>query len=328
MAAPQLSEDIRWLIVFKHVYQGLRHNEIIKHLSAGPVQITRRQISRALALYASSGEVMPKRRVVTHPESIFTRERCRVLIGLLLDSPEDYLKEIRAKFTAATGTRPTLGTLCKAIKKAGFTRKKLCTFAAHRSRQARHDFWYKVFTRYDADQLFFLDETSKDPRAAKRTFGYAMTGKTPIASRGYMMPGHRVSSLCGYDINGFVCWEHTTGTFDRDRFLAAVRRSVLPHVGTAGGRRSVVIVDNASIHKCSEFVDMINSVGGILLYMPPYCFDLTPLDNGAFGQVRRWLQSHSEKVAQRGVQWALDEAFRSVGSRSARAHYRECGWIL
>ena len=59
MAAPQLSEDIRWLIVFKHVYQGLSHNDIIKHLSAGPVQITRRQISRALALYASSGDVMP-----------------------------------------------------------------------------------------------------------------------------------------------------------------------------------------------------------------------------------------------------------------------------
>ena len=52
-----------------------------------------------------------------------------------------------------------------------------------------------------------------------------MTGKTPIASRGYMMPGQRISSLCGYDVDGFVCWEHTTGTFDRERFLAAVERS-------------------------------------------------------------------------------------------------------
>ena len=54
-----------------------------------------------------------------------------------------------------------------------------------------------------------------------------MTGKTPIASRGYMMPGQRISSLCGYDVDGFVCWEHTTGTFDRERFLAAVERTVV-----------------------------------------------------------------------------------------------------
>ena len=43
MAPPQLSEGSPWLIVLKHVYQGLGNREIIKHLSAGPVQITRRQ---------------------------------------------------------------------------------------------------------------------------------------------------------------------------------------------------------------------------------------------------------------------------------------------
>ena len=32
MAAPQLSEGSPWLIVLKHVYQGLGHNEITKHL--------------------------------------------------------------------------------------------------------------------------------------------------------------------------------------------------------------------------------------------------------------------------------------------------------
>jgi transposase len=102
----------------------------------------------------------------------------------------------------------------------------------------------------------------------------------------------------------------------------------LPHVGTAGGARSVVILDNASIHKCSDFVEMVNSVGGIVLYMPPYCFDLTPLDNGAFGQVRRWLQNHAEEVQQRGVRWGLNKAFLSVDARSARAHFRACGWIM
>ena len=126
MPVARLSEDMRWLVVFKRVYQGLKYKQIVQHLSAGPAQITVKQIRRVLCQYASSGEVMPPRRVANHADlaQIFTRERCRVLVGLLLDSPEDLLKEIRAKFTAATGTRPALCTLCKAIKRAGFTRKK------------------------------------------------------------------------------------------------------------------------------------------------------------------------------------------------------------
>ena len=46
MSAPKLSEDIRWHIVFKRIYQGM-HNEIIKHLSAGPVRATRPPGSRS-----------------------------------------------------------------------------------------------------------------------------------------------------------------------------------------------------------------------------------------------------------------------------------------
>ena len=104
MPVARLSEDMRWLVVFKRVYQGLKYRQIIQHLSAGPAQITVEQIRRVLRQYASSGKVVPPRRAASHAglAQIFTRKRCRVLVGLLLDSPVDLLKEIWAKFTAAT----------------------------------------------------------------------------------------------------------------------------------------------------------------------------------------------------------------------------------
>ena len=43
----------------------------------------------------------------------------------------------------------------------------------------------------------------------------------------------------------------------------------VPHVNCYPGRRSVVILDNASIQKCYDFVRMINEAGGIVLYLPP-----------------------------------------------------------
>ena len=60
---------------------------------------------------------------------------------------------------------------------------------------------------------------------------------------------------------------------------------------TPSRARQVVVLDNASIHKTYEFVRKVNVCGGIVLYLPPYCFDLPPLDNDAFGATRRWLQA-------------------------------------
>ena len=62
------------------------------------------------------------------------------------------------------------------------------------------------------------------------------------------------------------------------------RHAVVRHVRPG----TVVILDNARIHKDPGFVREINAAGGIVRFLPPYCFDLTPLDNGAFGMVKRF----------------------------------------
>ena len=55
------------------------------------------------------------------------------------------------------------------------------------------------------------------------------------------------------------------------------------------GPRSVLVLDNASIHHSRRFSTMMHAKGFIVLYTPPYCFNLTPLDNGAFGLLKRYL---------------------------------------
>ena len=71
---------------------------------------------------------------------------------------------------------------------------------------------------------------------------------------------------------------------------------------------------------------MIFQAGGILLYTPPYCFDCTPLDNGAFGWIKRYLQKNSSRLAALPLERALAKAFEAAGPSEARSWFRECGY--
>ena len=55
---------------------------------------------------------------------------------------------------------------------------------------------------------------------------------------------------------------------------------------------------------------------------------LSPLDNGAYGLVVRWLQRHAEHVQAVGLRQGMDEALRSVSNSDARYCFRNCGYIV
>jgi len=130
MASLRLSEDMAWLVVFKRVYQNKSEKTVIEHLSSGPFKVTREQIRHVVRKFHKTGHVLSRTGVARQQDAarregriVFNKARCRVLVELLLDSPDDYLSELRAKFTARTGVRSSLMTLCRAIKAAGYSRK-------------------------------------------------------------------------------------------------------------------------------------------------------------------------------------------------------------
>ena len=106
--------------------------------------------------------------------------------------------------------------------------------------------------------------------------------------------------------------------------MARLSCGQFPYIQPFPGKRSVVILDNATIHHCHEFVLRVNQLGGMVLYTPPYCFDCSPLDNGAFGRVKQYLQEHSDLFNHVSLELALDEAFKSVKPRHARRYFRQC----
>lgn len=188
-----------------------------------------------------------------------------------------------------------------------------------------HDnFLAHVLTHYTAEQLFFLDETAKDERAERSEWGYALRGNEPLASVGYSGRRERTSSVATFDVKGFVSWYISDGTFDQERFLEAVETVVLPNMNPFPGKRSVLVLDNASIHHTPRLVNMLVNHFCVVLFTPPYCFTLTPLDNSAFGCVKAYLQK--EKLAGT-MQQKMHAAFSNACSRRCARHFfRKCGY--
>lgn len=322
-------EALRWLVVWKAWFMGMSHAKVRRHLDGGSASPppSASTIRRIVKHFRATGNVKTEsgRRREPGAEQIeFSRPLSKALIECVLVSPEDPLEAIAENFGAQTGVQRSTATICRALHKLGYTRKRLRAFSRRRNEAAAKAFLADVLRHHDPSDLLFLDETSKDGRALRSCFGYAALGVSPIARNGLYPRGKRVSSLCSFDINGFVDWVHLEGTYDRARFVVAARRVVVRHVRPG----TVVILDNARIHKSAAFVREVHAAGGIVKFLPPYCFDLTPLDNGAFGIVKRYLQKHAWLVERVGIEHALDRAFRKArGAKTGRYCFRNCGYI-
>ena len=319
------SADLRWRVVYLLTWEGLTPAEVSERLGAPHIAVkTIADIGERF--YATGGvETWQGRRDAPPHNLAMTPEREVELFQLVADSPEASLNEHHAAWQTATGVRVHVSTICRALRTLGFTRKRLRHLALQRDQVAANR-WFARFSLYNMRNVLFLDETSKDNRAMRRTLGYAVRGQTPRAESAFeTVHGTRISALCAFSLFGFEDWRLTDGTFNTERFDDAVQQMLID--GGLIQRFPVIVLDHASIHSSQRFVTMIQNAGGIIEYTPPYCHEFTPLDNGAFGLVVRFLREHAHLVAQIGIEHALDAAFRSVSSTDAHYCFRNCGYF-
>ena len=258
-----------------------------------------------------------------------TVDACKKLLELvtLLDD-ESMLTEIHEEFTTQYGVTCDVSTVCRAMARLGFTRKKLHRLALECDRLRADRFYVNVMLHHQPHQLMFLDETSKDMRSINRSYGYALRGMKPRSDLGFFTRGERISTMAAFDIDGFIDWYSITGTFKGDDFMDAVEAAVLPYLQPFPGPRSVVILDNARIHKKQAFIDAVGAKGAFVLWLPPYCWHLNPIEEG-FGAVHQWLMRNKPLVSliPGGTVGMLDAAFSNVSPEQARSCFHHCEYL-
>ena len=87
----------------------------------------------------------------------------------------------------------------------------------------------------------------------------------------------------------------------------------------------VLIMDNASIHKDEDYLFHLGTHIKVR-FIPPYCYHLSPLDNGAFGLVADFLKQNAADYATQPISVGLDKAFRvyRTGSEAGALAGRMC----
>lgn len=186
-------------------------------------------------------------------------------------------KGIQTKFEEKFGFTLNQTSVCRLLKEAGLTRKRLKRKAAvvntnnHREKMREYA---RAFVGYRNREVLFLDETGFNLHTSKN-YGYSQIGVSPVT---YVPPskGQNLSACCIISQFSLSYYKLIDGSFNGERFLeflvGAVNEGVL--------RRNVVLVmDNAPIHKTIVVKEFLESHQIEVVYLPPYSPDLNPIEN-------------------------------------------------
>jgi transposase len=269
----------------------------------------------------------------------FTAEDTEALMCLVDSAPELYLDEIQDVLRIERGKafRPT--SIWREIHRNGYSLQVATNRASQRDADERRQYQQVLHAIVESpDQLVFIDETHKSRNEARRRRHWSPRGRTPfrdVAFQGSHDPRYTMIAAC--DVNGFILEscdvierergrsdkDETRGTVDRERFELWVEECLVPVLGNYadGEKRSIVVLDNASVHHGARVIELIEGAGAYILYTAPYSPDRNPIEL-MFNQYKMGLKRHCSSM-----HWfeAHLKAVHSVTPGNARNYFRHCG---
>ena len=163
--------------------------------------------------------------------------------------PTAYLEELVLFLWDDFDIHTTKATVSRTLKRLRVSRKVLQREAAQHSEVLR-DQWIVRLSGWTADQLVFIDESAANKRSADRKYGWSPIGQKATQSVPFKYY-ERYSILPAYAIDGYIAWIIHKGSITASIFNEFIQKYVLLICNEYPGPRSVLCLDNASIH-CSE----------------------------------------------------------------------------
>jgi len=214
------------------------------------------------------------------------------VVGLVLNNPTMYLEEICQEIHCTLQTDVSVSVICKLLRRYGITRKKIRQCATQRCYALRGAFLSQCSLLKPA-MFVWVDETGTDRRDNIRKFGYSLRGMTPVSHR-FLSRVKRINVIAAMSLTeGIFSTEITNTTVSGDTFYDFVRGSLIPNMLPFDGvnERSVVVMDNCSIHHIEPVTSLLNEAGIVTLFLPPYSPDLNPIEE-VFSYVKCYLRKH------------------------------------
>ena len=140
-----------------------------------------------------------------------------------------------------------------------------------------------------------------------------------------LVRGDHLSGIAFISVNGLLDVKVVTGATNGDVFYSFVEEHLLPCLLPFDGinPHSVVIMDNCSIHHVSGIVQMIEEVGSVVHFLPPYSPDFMPIEL-AFSKVKTALKTDGKQQIV-DMESALLAAFATINAQDYQSWISESG---
>ena len=280
---------------------------------------------RTLRLFDSTGTVDKKAYSCGSRKEMSITDQLH-LLELVIENPGMYLTEMK-KELHARGTNVDESTICRFLKESNFSRKKMRLVAIQQSEELRARYLAEVVL-YSPNMLVFVDETGSNRKDAMRKFGYSLRGQRCIAKK-LLVRGQRVSAITALSSERVLDVKFVNGSVNGETFSQFIELNLLPHLlpFNSSNPNSIVVLDNASVHYHEKVRELVNSVGALLLYLPPYSPDLNPIEE-AFSAAKSFLKANEEIAStSKDIEDILLTAFGNVTPGDCIGWYRDSGYI-
>ena len=143
------SEDLKWRMVWQCEALGLKYSDVAANLGVDSATVC-----RTVTQFRESGTVQKKKHPFPRAYNKLTTPLELMIVHLVLKRPGIYLHEIVTELLDTTGASLSLSTICRFLKKIGFTHQRLRLAALQRDDFLRSQFALEVsiYTR----EMFYL----------------------------------------------------------------------------------------------------------------------------------------------------------------------------
>ena len=246
------------------------------------------------------------------------------ILCLVVENPGLYLREMCQLVYDSTGVSTSESSICRLLRRNGFTRKKITQVAKQKTISFRGKYMADVLN-YPRDYFVWADESGSDCRNQIRRCGYALKGEPPVYHR-FLSRGTRYSAIAAISSLGLVDYEITTKTVNADKFADFVRGNLIPNMQPFPNTSSILIIDNCAVHHVDYIKDLVASAGILTIYLPPYSPDYNPIEK-VFSYIKYYLKNHDEIIqSTNNFKHVLSSAFDSIDSEQCNAYISNCGY--
>lgn len=206
------SLDLRWRMVWQRFGLELPYKEIARRLNVA--------VSTVYAVckrFEETGDVLSTQQPTRLQARRLDENHEHLLLAIILENPAMYLHELCQHILDVSMVPVSESTVCRLLRRHGFTRKKIRQVAVQRNTSSRVSFMAQALL-YPRKFFVWVDETDCDARNYMRKFGYSLKGERAQYHR-LLARGQRISAVAAISSDGLTAVEMKTGTVNADFFF-------------------------------------------------------------------------------------------------------------